>query len=82
MYTFDITLPNANANANGTVAVDTAAKYGYWERADGSEGGGLWFSSIDGSLELSDYDGATTLPLRVVTALRQAGFVVDEDFEP
>jgi hypothetical protein len=63
--------------------VDTVAKYGYWERQDGSEGGGLWFESSDtGSkgLELLDFDGASELPARIVTLLRNNGFYVDDSF--
>ena len=69
------------------VGVDQAAKYGFWERKDGSEGGGLWFdrdlSAPEGSpqLELIDYDGAACLPARVVKALRDAGYTVDSTFD-
>ena len=40
-YNFDITLHPWGAD-HGVVEIDTAALYGYWERKDGSEGGGLW----------------------------------------
>lgn len=82
----------------GVVCVDTARHYGYWERKDGSEGGGLWFDMADSSvdpleyagdpwpteqLELIDYDGTSDyLPATVVRALRQAGFVVHSDINP
>lgn len=67
------------------VGVDTTAMYGYWERKDGSEGGGLWFGhSNEGTqgLELQDFDGAGNLPMRVVLSLRENGFIVGKDFEP
>lgn len=63
--------------------VDTAAMYGYWERQDGSEGGGLWFGLSDigiQKLELVDYDGASELPSRIITLLRENGFYVDDTF--
>jgi hypothetical protein len=31
---------------HGQVGIDPAALYGYWERKDGSEGGGLWFETV------------------------------------
>lgn len=74
MYTFDVKLTDS---AGRTVAVDTAAQYGYWERSDGSEGGGPWF---DGNNALIDYDGAFELPSRVVSALLSAGFTADDSF--
>ena len=89
-YTFDITLhPWGTDPERGTVGIDTAALYGYWERKDGSEGGGLWFcreligSRLDqlGPLELIDFDGASELPRSVVAALRAAGYVLDETFD-
>ena len=81
-YNFDITLHPWGAE-HGQVGIDTAALYGYWERKDGSEGGGLWFVECDdkGTLELSDYDGAFELPRSVVAALRAAGVVLDEVFD-
>jgi hypothetical protein len=43
-YKFDIILHPWGVNPDrGIVGIDTAALYGYWERKDGSEGGGLWF---------------------------------------
>lgn len=73
---------------HGEIGIDTAALYGYWERKDGSEGGGLWFSReliggrLDqkGPLELMDYDGAFELPRSVMSALQSAGIVLDESF--
>lgn len=88
-YKFDIILHPWGVNPDrGIVGIDTAALYGYWERKDGSEGGGLWFSReliggrLDqkGPLELIDYDGAFELPRSVVAALRAAGVVLDETF--
>jgi hypothetical protein len=75
-YTYDVKLTRC--------AVDTAAAYGYWERADGSEGGGLWFGATGLSarrLELLDYDGAYELPAKVIAELRNAGFHVGSDFD-
>ena len=80
-YNFDITLHPWGAD-HGVVQIDTAALYGYWERRDGSEGGGLWFERIEGgALELIDYDAAFELPRSVVAALRAAGYVLDETFD-
>lgn len=81
-YNFTTTLhPWGKAPDLGTVGIDRAALYGYWERKDGSEGGGLWFDRLDdGSIELVDYDGAFELPRSVVAALRAAGIVLDETF--
>jgi hypothetical protein len=62
-------------------AVDTKAAYGYWERRDGTEGGGLWFTVGPNGLELSDYDGAFELPAAVSAELRAAGFIVGPDFD-
>lgn len=84
-YNFDITLHPWGAD-HGVVGIDTAALYGYWERKDGSEGGGLWFcreligSRLDqlGPLELIDFDGASDLPKAVKTALVAAGIYLDE----
>lgn len=82
-YNFTITLRPFGDNPDaGVVGIDPAAAYGYWERRDGSEGGGLWFERTEGgSLELSDYDGAATLPRAVVDALRTHGVTADATFE-
>ena len=61
------------------IGVDPEAKYGYWERADGSEGGGLWFEPIGTKLDLMDYDGAGVLPRRIVGALIANGYSVDTE---
>lgn len=80
-YNFDTILHPWGAD-HGEVGIDTDALYGYWERKDGSEGGGLWFECLDtkGTLELIDYDGAFELPRSVVSALLAAGVVMDETF--
>lgn len=63
-------------------AVDTARAYGYWERRDGTEGGGLWFKAVGtDQLELTDYDGAYELPQAVAAELRAAGFIVGPEFD-
>lgn len=80
-YKFTIKLhPYGTAPDAGVVEIDPAALYGYFERKDGSEGGGLWFERLDsGALELIDYDGVSCLPRAVVQSLRGAGVVVDAD---
>lgn len=87
-YNFTITLRPYGDDPNvGIVQIDPAARYGYWEHRDGTEGGGLWFEpqcaqpTPGGTLELADYDGAFALPRKVIAALRAAGFTVTEDFE-
>lgn len=70
----------------GTVQVDPESMYGYWEYRDGTEGGGLWFSptpvQVPRGLELVDYDGAYELPRGVVALLKEAGFYLDDTFDP
>jgi hypothetical protein len=86
-YKFDVTLQPYAPKAGqlpaelGIVGIDTAARYGYWEYRDGSEGGGLWFEPAGRTLELIDYDGAFELPRAVVAALRAAGYILDETFD-
>ena len=82
-YNFNITIhPWGNSPEFGTVVIDEAQMYGAWEYKDGTEGGGLWFErSDDGRLDLTDYDGAFSLPVSVVKALREANVSVDEIFE-
>ena len=58
------------------VQIDPAQSYGYWERADGSEGGGLWFNGK----ELVDFDGAFELPAVVKDQIVTLGFTVGEEF--
>jgi hypothetical protein len=65
----------------GIIGIDTLMCHGYWEYADGSEGGELLFDALpDGRLELMDYDGAFELPRPVVAALTAHGVVVGEEF--
>jgi hypothetical protein len=72
---FDTSAPESK------VGIDFNEKYGYWERKDGSEGGGLWFEgNKEQGFELTDYDGAYELPMRVVKALVAQGIKVDEVF--
>jgi hypothetical protein len=54
------------------VQIDPEASYGYWERKDGSEGGGLWF---DGK-SLVDFDGDYDLPRVVYDELESLGYRV------
>lgn len=85
-YNFNVKLVSDRGNE---FAIDTAACYGYWERRDGSEGGGLWFSAHESStagdagrkLELIDYDGSEVLPPSIVRKLREAEFIVDDTFD-
>lgn len=82
-YHFDVTLRPYGEDFPGEVRIDTAAKYGYWEHPDGSEGGGLWFDFVenkDEAVELLDYDGAFELPPKVIKAIRDAGFEVDPEY--
>lgn len=80
-YNFSITLHPYGADG-GKTEIDPVALYGYFERKDGSEGGGLWFDRAEsGALELVDYDGVSGLSLKVITAMRDAGVIVDADFE-
>lgn len=79
---FNFTVNLKTNEAGAMVCVDPVALYGYWERQDGSEGGGLWFDApCAGKTELTDFDGAYELPQRVVKALRDAGFIVGEEFD-
>jgi hypothetical protein len=56
--------------------------YGAWEYKDGTEGGGLWFERLDdGRLDVVDYDGAFSLPVSVIEALREANISLDETFD-
>lgn len=80
-YEFDVLL----RKGKWEVKVDTGARYGFYEHDDQGEGGGLWFEvdaekSNGRNLSLTDYDGRAVLPRGVADALREAGFVVDEDF--
>ena len=66
------------------IQIDTQAKYGCYEHDDHGEGGGLWFEpAVVGGKpmrELVDFDGRAVLPKDVVTALRDAGYYLDETF--
>lgn len=86
-YNFNITLRSSKGHK---VDIDEAQLYGCWEYKDGSEGGGLWFcaevigapdgaETPSGKLMLQDYDGVSELPASIVVALREAGYLVDED---
>jgi hypothetical protein len=62
--------------------VSTTDLKGYWDHADGSEGGELLFDKDDdGVLNLIDYDGCFFLPPIVIAELRGAGFIVSDNFE-
>ena len=81
-YNFNVTLhPCGDDPQKGRVQIDTESRYGYWERSDGTEGGGLWFGTDMGCLELLDYDGAYELPKAVVKALRDYGVFVGDVFD-
>lgn len=57
-------------------------RYGYWERINGEEGGGLWFERHEsGAIELVDYDGVSCLNQSIVDKLREKGYIVDESFD-
>ena len=74
-YNFNVILQR---NAQSQIGIDTSKLYGYWERADGSEGGGLWFEAstkTKTSLNLIDSDGAYELPRAVVELLHINGFI-------
>ena len=63
---------------NWRVLIDPAANYGYYERASGEEGGGLWF----GDKALLDYDGRMMLPRECCDLIRRAGYSVEYVFYP
>ena len=78
-YNFDIKIDNGTY----TIEVDTEACYGYFEhntRGD-EDGGGLWFESSGGKLQLIDHDGVATLSMKVIASLREADLIVPKDFE-
>ncbi len=61
--------------------IDTTARRGCWERKDGTEGGELLFDRLEsGALDLVDFDGAGSLPVAIVCALRSVGVRVSDDF--
>jgi hypothetical protein len=57
------------------VAIDTQAKYGYFEHSETGTGGGLWFECG----ELVDYDGVGVLSKHVIQAIKDLGFKVEDD---
>jgi hypothetical protein len=81
-YNHDVVLhPYGEGPDKGDVGIDTLMCHGYWEYADGEEGGELLFEVLeDGRLELVDYDGAFQLPRPVVAALTAHGIAIDETF--
>lgn len=83
-YTIKL-FPYGTQADRGIVEVSPSTLYGYWEHKDGTEGGGLTFERVktrDGlTLELIDFDGDYELPGKVIEALRDAGFIVSEDFD-
>ena len=82
VYNFTIKLqPYGNAPDLGIVEIDPVAVYGYFERRNGTEGGGLWFEDDGRSLVLVDYDGVATLPQAIIDSLRNHGVAVDASFE-
>lgn len=82
MAKYNYTIEFTRNNGVSKLAIDPVALYGYWERKDGSEGGGLWFrKNADGKLELVDFDGSYEFPREWVTILRNAGYVLDWAFD-
>ena len=82
-YNFNLKLTTAKGRP---VQIDEAALYGYWERLDGTEGGGLWFQRTQqdggtfGPLELVDYDGCFQIGQDIVDCLREHGITVEDAF--
>jgi hypothetical protein len=80
-YNFNVILQR---NAQSQIGIDTSKLYGYWERADGSEGGGLWFepsTETKTGLNLIDADGGYELPTAVVNTLHHNGFISDDTLD-
>jgi hypothetical protein len=77
-YDFDVVI---DVTPIRRVAIATKDLYGYWECADGTEGGSLAFQDKNGRLELIDYDGAAILPEAIVNALYDHGYVVYDFFD-
>jgi hypothetical protein len=66
------------------IKIDTAERYGYFERHSDGAGGGLWFVASEdkpGVVELRDFDGIYELPRSVIAALRGAGYYLDDTFD-
>lgn len=67
------------------IKIDTDANYGYFEHNRTGTGGGLWFGPSEdrpGMIELLDCDGTPSLPQSIVKALRDAGYYLDEHYDP
>lgn len=67
------------------IKIDPPEMYGYFEHQLGGEGG-LWFQMTENEegfrqMELIDFDGRYELPSQVATALRTAGYIVDDSFD-
>lgn len=77
-YNFTV---SATSKTGWKVAVDPARRYGYFERPNGEEGGGLWFEGGPASLRLVDQDGTSVTPRGVIEALRSLKIVVPVEFE-
>lgn len=76
-YNFSVTIQTLDYE----IKIDPSATYGYFEHQLGGEGG-LWFQMTDqDEMELIDYDGVYQLPTQVTSALRKAGYIVDETFD-
>lgn len=71
-YKFDLNLSTDNYE----IQIDQAAGYGYFEnnKLGDNDAGGLWFESGI----LVDYDGVYELPEEVETALKKAGYLLDD----
>ena len=77
-FNFTVKIPR---NEVSEIAIDVRACYGYWDRNDGSEGGGLWFEKVKNKLLLTDYDGASSLPKQVVELLHKHGYIPDDQLD-
>ncbi len=67
------------SNDKFTLQVSPSTRYGYFERVADGTAGGLWF---DQSKTLTDYDGVAVLPLTVCRILKNAGYIVPDEFWP
>ena len=72
-----VKIPSASIAAD-RVHISPSMDYGYWHRADGSEGGGLWFKGKT----LTDYDGAFELPRVICDQIVSLGYEVGPEFYP
>ena len=75
----DHTVINKIKTAHFEILIFEGGERGYFEHEHMGDdcAGGLWFEGK----ELTDYDGVFALPNEVSTALREAEYIVDEDFE-